>query len=99
MKPPLKQLLIDLFMLKPLYNKVLIKPDEIETKTASGIILKEDSRPVTGEVIAVGPGLDGVVPTVKPGDKIVYGKFSGRPVKYDNVEYMIMPETDIDMVI
>jgi len=73
---------------KPLEDRVLVKPTEPETQTASGLYLPESSkeRPVTGTVVAVGPGrtLDNgtlAKPTVKKGDTVVFGKYAGTEVE------------------
>jgi chaperonin GroES len=87
--------------IKPLSDRVVVKPlEEMEVKKGSIIIpdtAKE--RPMQGEVMAAGPGKteDGkLVPmSVKKGDKILYGKYSGTEVTVDDVEYLIMRESDI----
>ena len=87
--------------LKPLADRVLIKPTEAEETTKSGIILStaNKEKPVVSEVIAVGPGglVDGneVEMIVKPGDKVVVAKYAGTEVKLDNVEYSIVRQSDI----
>ena len=87
---------------KPLEDRVLVKPMEKETKTESGLYLPESSkeRPVQGKVVAVGPGkrLDNgkrADLSIKVGDTVVYGKYSGSEVKVDNVEYKILRENDV----
>ncbi len=87
---------------KPLADRVVIKPAQAEEKTKGGIILPDTAKekPVIGEVVAVGPGKvteDGkkVVPEVKVGDKVLYGKYSGTEVTIDGSEYLIMREADI----
>jgi len=87
--------------LKPLGDRVIIKADEKEEKTASGIILTESAqeKPLQGEVVAVGRGSfqNGtlVEMEVKAGDKVIYGKYSGSEVKVDGHDYIIMKESDI----
>lgn len=91
--------------LKPLADRVIIKANEKEETTASGIILSESSqeKPVQGEVIAVGRGVsqNGTIiePEVKVGDKVIYGKYSGSEVKVEGEEYIIMKESEILAVI
>lgn len=87
--------------LKPLADRVLLKPVEAEETTASGIILStaNKEKPVISEVVAVGPGgmVDGnkVEMVVKPGDKVVVAKYSGTEVKLDDQEYSIVRQSDI----
>ena len=87
--------------LKPLADRVLLKPTEAEETTKSGIILStaNKEKPVISEVVAVGPGgvVDGkeIVMTVKPGDKVVVAKYAGTEVKLDGVEYSIVRQSDI----
>lgn len=88
--------------LKPLADRVVVKPAEAEEKTAGGIILPDTvkEKPVEGTVVAAGPGKvadDGTVVKmeVKVGDKVLYGKYSGTEVTISGVEYLIMRESDI----
>ena len=87
--------------LKPLADRVVIKLVEAEEKTKSGIILTGSAKekPEVAEIIAVGPGgvIDGkeVVMTVKPGDKVIIGKYAGTEVKIDGEEYTIVRQNDI----
>ncbi len=87
--------------LNPLLDRVVIKMVEAEDTTKSGIILTGSAKekPEVAEVIAVGPGgvIDGkeVVMTVKPGDKVIIGKYAGTEVKIDGEEYTIVRQTDI----
>lgn len=87
--------------LVPLGDRVVLRQFEAEEKTKSGIILTGNAKekPLEAEVIAVGPGgvVDGkeVKMQVKPGDKVVYQKYSGNTVKLDGVEYMIVKQDDI----
>lgn len=71
--------------LTPLADNVLLKHMEAEEKTASGIILStaNKEKSVIAEVIAAGPGTDDVKVTVKPGDKVVTGKYAGQELKLD----------------
>ncbi len=88
--------------LKPLADRVVVKPAEAEEKTAGGIILPDTvkEKPVEGTIIAAGPGKvadDGkaVKMEVKVGDKVLYGKYSGTEVTINGEEYLIMRESDI----
>lgn len=82
---------------KPLADRVLVEPTAAETKTASGIIIPDTAKekPQEGTVIAVGPGTSEEPTTVKIGDKVLYGKYSGTELKIDSVEYLIIKEGDI----
>ena len=92
--------------LKPLADRVIIKPSEAEEKTKGGIILPDTAKekPIEGTVVAIGPGKtseDGklVKPEVKVGDKVLYGKYSGTEVTVEGEEYLIMRESDIFAII
>ena len=87
--------------LKPVADRVIVKYFETEDKTASGIVLPDSSKEKTqqAEVIAVGGGkvVDGkeVPVQVKPGDRVIYGKYTGTEIKMDGVEYNIVKQSDI----
>ena len=87
--------------LKPLADRIIMKQVEAEEKTKSGIILTSaaQEKPQMFEVIEVGPGgmVDGeeVKMTVKKGDKVITGKYTGTEVKIDGVEYVIVKQSDI----
>lgn len=88
--------------LKPLADRVVIRPSKAEEKTKGGIIVPDTAKekPVWGEVVATGPGRvndEGkTVPMeVKTGDKVLYGKYSGTEVTIDGEELLIMRESDI----
>lgn len=88
--------------LKPLYDRVIVKPIEAEEMSAGGIVIPDNAKekPTKGEVLAVGEGkaLDnGQVraPKVKAGDKVIYGQYAGSSYKQDGVEYKIVREDDI----
>ncbi|MBX2992290.1 MAG: co-chaperone GroES [Bacteroidetes bacterium] len=92
--------------MKPLADRVIIKPAAAEEKTKGGIILPDTAKekPVIGEVVAVGPGKvtdDGkkVAPEVKVGDKVLYGKYSGTEVTVEGEELLIMREADIFAIV
>jgi len=87
---------------RPLEDRVLVKPAEKESKTESGIYLPESSkeRPVQGKVIAVGPGkrLENgkrAEMSVKKGDTVVYGKYSGSEVEIKGQQHLILRESEI----
>jgi chaperonin GroES len=87
---------------RPLHDRVLVRRVEAEGKTAGGIIIPDTAqeKPQQGEVVAAGTGLRGedgaVTPLdVKPGDKILFGKWSGTEVKLGNEDLIIMKESDI----
>ena len=88
--------------LKPLSDRVVVEPAPAEDKSAGGIILPDTAqeKPQQGLVVAAGPGKVSdsgnlVKMTVKKGDKVLYGKYSGSEVTFDGVEYVIMRESDI----
>ena len=87
--------------IKPLFDKVVLKAAEVEETTKSGILLTGSAKekPQMSEVVAVGPGglVDGkeINMTVKVGDKVIVGKYSGTEVKLDGVEYSIVSQSDI----
>lgn len=92
--------------LNPLADRVIVKPSEAEEKTKGGIILPDTAKekPIEGTIVAAGPGRisdDGkTIPmTVKVGDKVLYGKYSGTEVTVDGEEYLIMRESDIFAII
>jgi len=91
--------------LKPLADRVILKMADAEEKTKSGIILTGSAKekPQVAEVIEVGPGglVDGkeVKMTVKKGDKVVTNKYSGTEIKIDDVEYVIVKQSDILAVV
>ena len=87
---------------KPLHDRVLVRRIEVEEKTKGGLIIPDTAKekPQEGEVIAVGEGArkdsGELIPmSVKPGDRILFGKWSGSEVVIDGEEYLIMKESDI----
>ena len=87
---------------RPLHDRVLVRRVEAEEKTAGGIFIPDTARekPQEGEVVAVGAGTRDdsgqlVALGVKPGDRILFGKWSGTEVKIDGEELLIMKESDI----
>ncbi|PKL88576.1 MAG: co-chaperone GroES [Ignavibacteriae bacterium HGW-Ignavibacteriae-2] len=89
------------FKIKPLGDRVIVKPKEAEATTKGGIILPDTAKekPIEGTIVAVGPGKyeDGklVALSVKVGDIVLYGKYGGTEINVDSTEYLIMRESDI----
>lgn len=91
---------------RPLSDRIIVRPAEAEEKTASGLIIPDTAKekPMKGEVVAVGKGKitdDGkeIKLELKVGDKVLYGKYSGTEVTIDGEEYLIMRESDVYAVI
>jgi len=91
---------------KPMEDRVLLKPMEAEQKTAGGIIIPDNAKekPQKGEVVAVGPGKVNdkgakIEMTLKKGDKVLYGKYSGTEITIDGQDYLIVRESDVLAVI
>ena len=86
--------------IKPLADRVLVEPAEAE-KTASGIIIPDTAKekPQKGSVVAVGNGKKDEPLTVKVGDSVLYGKYSGTEINVDGKEYLMMRESDILAII
>ncbi len=87
--------------IKPLSDRVLVKPDPAETKTSSGIIIPDTAKekPQKGTVIAVGKGKKNDPMILKEGDRVLYGKYSGTELKWEDEEYLIMRESDVIAII
>tara|TARA_B100001939_G_C16912259_1_gene605193 strand:- start:133 stop:453 length:321 start_codon:yes stop_codon:yes gene_type:complete len=87
--------------IQPLADRVIIQQAEAETKTASGIIIPDTAKekPQKGTVIAVGKGTKENPITVSVGDTILYGKYAGTELKYNESDYLIMKESDILAII
>lgn len=87
--------------MKPIGDRVVVKPAPAEEKTKGGIIIPDTAKekPQRGEVVAVGPGKDGNLMTVQTGDIVLYGKYAGQEINFDGVDYMIMREDDILVII
>jgi len=83
--------------IKPLADRVLVKPAAAEEKTVSGIIIPDTAKekPLKGEVIAAGKGTKDEEMIVKEGDKVLYGKYAGTEIELDGVQYLIMRQSDI----
>ena len=92
--------------LKPIRDRIVIRLLEPETATKSGIIIPDNAaeKPSEGEVLAAGPGRvteDGtLIPTeVKPGDRVLFGKYAGTAIKIDGNEYHILTENDVMAIV
>ncbi|NNC95684.1 MAG: co-chaperone GroES [Chitinophagales bacterium] len=87
--------------IKPLADRVLVQPAAPEEKTKSGIIIPDSAKekPQKGKIVAAGPGKKDEPTTVKVGDKVLYGKYSGTEISIDGTEYLIMRESDIFAVL
>lgn len=88
--------------IKPLEDRIVVKPAEPETQTASGLYLPESSKekPIQGSVVAVGPGrlLDNgkrAKPVVGKGDRVLYGKYAGTEVEVKGVKHLILRESEL----
>ena len=89
-------------MIKPLADRIVVKPAEAEQKTSSGLFIPDNAKekPMQGKVVAVGPGRkndkgDVVAMEVKVGDVVLYGKYSGTEVTVDGENYLIVKEADV----
>jgi len=86
---------------KPLADRVMVKLEKNEEKTAGGIIIPDTAqeKTQTGIVTAVGPGTEKIAITVKSGDKVMYDKYSGTQIKIDGEEHLILKMADIIAVV
>lgn len=87
--------------MKPINDRVVVKPHAAEEKTKGGIIIPDTAKekPLRGEVIAVGPGKDGNLMTVAVGDTVLYGKYAGQEFSFDGEDFLIMREDDILIIL
>jgi len=85
----------------PLADRVMVKLEKNEAKTAGGIIIPDTAQEKTqqGTVVAVGPGTEKEVITVKNGDKVMYDKYAGTQIKVDGEEHLILRMADIIAVV
>ncbi len=83
--------------IQPLSDRVVVEPQPAETKTASGLFIPDSAKekPQQGKIVAVGKGKKDHDMTVKVGDMVLYGKYSGSELKLDGNDYLIMREDDI----
>ena len=87
--------------IKPLADRVLIKPADAEEKTASGIIIPDSAKekPLKGEVIAVGKGTKDEEMVLQVGDKVLYGKYAGTEIELNDAKFLIMRQSDVLAII
>lgn len=87
--------------LKPLADRVLVKPAAAEEKTVSGIIIPDTAKekPLKGEVVAVGEGTKDEKMIVKKGDHVLYGKYAGTEIEFNEEAMIIMRQSDILAII
>jgi len=87
--------------MRPINDRVVVKPALADEKTKGGIIIPDTAKekPQRGEIVAVGPGKDGNKMTVKKGDTVLYGKYAGQELSYEGEDYLIMREDDILVVL
>lgn len=87
--------------IQPLSDRVMVEPQKAETKTSSGIYIPDSAKekPQQGKIVAVGKGKKDHKMTVKVGDLVLYGKYSGTELKFDGKDYLIMREDDILAII
>jgi chaperonin GroES len=87
--------------IKPLADRVLVKADPAEEKTAGGLIIPDTAKekPLAGTVVAAGPGTEEVKMEVKAGDKVLYGKYAGTEITHDGETYLMMKQSDIFAVL
>jgi chaperonin GroES len=87
--------------MKPINDRVVVKPAPAEEKTSGGIIIPDTAKekPQRGEVVAVGPGKEGNKMTVQKGDVVLYGKYAGQEINYNGEDYLIMREDDILVIL
>ncbi len=83
--------------IKPLADRVLIKPAPAEEKTVGGIIIPDSAKekPLRGEIVAVGNGTKDEEMVLKPGDHVLYGKYAGTELELDGEKYLIMRQSDV----
>ena len=86
---------------KPLSDRVLVKPNPAEEKTAGGLFIPDTAKekPLMGKVIAVGPGTADIKMEVAVGDTVMYGKYAGTELNYEGENYLVMEQADIIAVI
>ncbi|RZQ69338.1 co-chaperone GroES [Porphyromonas gingivalis] len=87
--------------IKPLADRVLVKPAAAEEKTVSGIIIPDSAKekPLNGEVIAVGNGTKDEEMVLKAGDTVLYGKYAGTEIELEGEKYIIMRQNDVLAII
>ena len=87
--------------IKPLADRVLVKPAAAEEKTVGGIIIPDSAKekPLQGEVIAAGNGTKDEEMILKPGDSVLYGKYAGTEIEWNGEQYLIMRQSDVLAII
>lgn len=87
--------------IKPLADRVVVKPQPAEDKTKSGLIIPDSAKekPQKGEVLAVGPGKKDEPTELKVGDSVLYGKYAGQEINIEGEDYLIMRESDIIAIV
>jgi len=87
--------------IKPLADRVLVKPAAAEEKTVGGIIIPDSAKekPLKGEIVAAGNGTKDEEMVVKAGDSVLYGKYAGTEIEWDGETYLIMRQSDILAII
>jgi chaperonin GroES len=87
--------------IKPLADRVLVKPAAAEEKTVGGIIIPDTAKekPLKGEIVAVGKGTKDEEMVLKEGDKVLYGKYAGTEIELDGETYLIMRQSDVLAII
>ncbi len=83
--------------IKPLADRVLVKPQAAEEKTVGGIIIPDTAKekPLRGEILAVGQGTKDEQMVLKVGDQVLYGKYAGTELELDGEKYLIMRQQDV----
>ena len=87
--------------MKPINDRVVVKPAPAEEKTKSGIIIPDTAKekPQRGEIIAVGPGKEGKGMSLNVGDIVLYGKYAGTELSHEGYDYLVMREDDVLVVL
>jgi len=87
--------------IKPLADRVVVMPEAAETTTASGLVIPDTAKekPQRGVIVAAGPGKTDEPVTLKVGDTVLYGKYSGTEINIDGEDYLIMRESDVLAII
>jgi chaperonin GroES len=96
-----KLITLIIMSIKPLADRVLVKPAAAEEKTIGGIIIPDSAKekPLKGEVIAVGNGTKDEEMVLKQGDKVLYGKYAGTEIELDGEQFLIMRQSDVLAII
>lgn len=87
--------------IRPLADRVLVKPAAAEEKTIGGIIIPDSAKekPLKGDVVAIGNGTKDEEMVVKPGDHVLFGKYAGTEIELEGIKYLIMRQSDILAII